>query len=160
MDFHSTKLLLTETEIVMASAAHAPRQPLPRQQAFDDDPVAVPAARKFTTDTLSEWSIADRIDDVELCVSELATNALVHSGADGFLVGLAVADDRLRLEVRDVGSGLPEQQSPGADRATGRGLFLVAECADGWGVERDGQRKVVWAEFKLGSACLAEVKPW
>jgi anti-sigma regulatory factor (Ser/Thr protein kinase) len=140
----------------MASAAHAPRQPMPRQQAFDDDPVSVRAARKFTTDTLSDWSIADRSDDVELCVSELATNALVHSGADGFLVELAVADDRLRLEVRDAGTGLPEQQSPGEDCATGRGLFLVAEYADGWGVERDGQHKVVWAEFKLGSTCLAE----
>src|SRR2546426_841825 len=56
------------------------RRPVPqqRERLFDRHATAVRAARDFIAGTLSLWRIDDRTDDVELCVSELATNAVEH----------------------------------------------------------------------------------
>ncbi|TQK45290.1 anti-sigma regulatory factor (Ser/Thr protein kinase) [Streptomyces sp. SLBN-118] len=138
----------------MASDPRAPGQPLARQWAFDHDPASVRAAREFAKGTLADWGIADRCDDVRLCVSELATNAVVHGdgSATGFLLGISVADHLLRVEVHDTGPGLPQRREPDDDSDSGRGLLLVSKYADGWGTERTGQHKVVWAEFKIIAA--------
>jgi anti-sigma regulatory factor (Ser/Thr protein kinase) len=112
---------------------------------------SVGEARKFAGETLDEWGITDRVDDVRLCVSELATNALLHgtSGSGGILVRLRAADHLVRVEVRDNRSALPEARIPDDESDTGRGLLLVATCADGWGVDRHADHKVVWADFKI-----------
>jgi anti-sigma regulatory factor (Ser/Thr protein kinase) len=134
----------------MASDPRAPRQPLPRQRIFDHNPVSVREAREFATDTLIDWGIPDRRDDIRLCVSELATNALLYGsdGTCGFLVVMSIVDHVLRVEVHDTGTGVPRPRMPDDTSDTGRGLFLVEECADGWGVDEAGQSKAVWAEFK------------
>ncbi|MGW5257797.1 ATP-binding protein [Streptomyces sp. NPDC004012] len=110
---------------------------------------AVPAARRFTEETLAGWGLAaaDRGDDVLLCVSELATNALVHGVPPGrrFRVFLRHDGAVLRVEVQDSGGGeprIPEQADEG-----GRGLLLVAALADKWGVDERDPGKVVWCEF-------------
>lgn len=82
-----------------------------------------------------------------LCVSELATNALLHGTPPGrgFLVRLRYDPDVLRVEVHDSGSAwplTPEHQDEG-----GRGLFVVQALADKWGVGRRHPGKVVWCEF-------------
>ncbi|MGW1495311.1 ATP-binding protein [Streptomyces sp. NPDC002402] len=135
----------------MESDPRAPGQPLPRQRAFDHDPASVRAAREFAKGTLADWGISDRCDDVRLCVSELATNAVVHGDGreGGFLLGISIADHLLRVEVHDTGPGLPQRREPDNDSDSGRGLLLVSKYADGWGSERTGQHKVVWAEFKI-----------
>ncbi|MFF4573126.1 ATP-binding protein [Streptomyces sp. NPDC001410] len=116
-------------------------------------------ARKFAERTLDDWGITDRIDDVRLCVSEVATNALLHgtSGNDGILVRLRAADHLLRVEVLDSSSALPEQRFPDAESDAGRGLLLVAACADDWGVDRYVDHKVVWADFKIDTADTMKV---
>lgn len=47
------------------------------QQFFDARPESVGQARSFTSEALTYWGLPDRAEDVRLCVSELATNALV-----------------------------------------------------------------------------------
>ncbi|WP_265582705.1 ATP-binding protein [Streptomyces ferrugineus] len=108
-------------------------------------------ARKFAEQTLDDWGITDRVDDVRLCVSELATNALLHGtpGSGGILVRIRTGDHLVRVEVRDNSSALPKQRFPDDESPTGRGLLLVAACADGWGVDRYAEHKVVWADFKI-----------
>ncbi|MEU5437688.1 ATP-binding protein [Streptomyces sp. NPDC020719] len=135
----------------MAPVPPSPRQPPPRRRAFGRDPVSVRSAREFTRAALLDWGISDRCDDVRLCVSELATNALVHGGegAHGFLLAITATGHLLRVEVHDAGPGLPQCRMPGDDSDDGRGLLLVSEYADDWGVERSGELKVVWAEFKV-----------
>ncbi|MYZ07174.1 hypothetical protein GT028_07275 [Streptomyces sp. SID2999] len=72
--------------------------PLLRQRRFPRARRSVGAAREFAVETLLEWGCHDRQDDIRLCVSELATNAVLHGVPPGreFLLALtvqAVADD-------------------------------------------------------------------
>jgi hypothetical protein len=46
-----------------------------RERHFSRHPASVAHVRSFVTDTLNVWELGDRLDDVRLCVSELATNA-------------------------------------------------------------------------------------
>ncbi|WLQ37069.1 ATP-binding protein [Streptomyces castrisilvae] len=87
----------------------------------------------------------------ELLLSELVTNALVHTG-DGAVVAVSVAPRRLRVEVRDFVTGMPpESHVPPADDGThGRGLILVESLADSWGVRPHALGKVVWFELDGG----------
>ncbi|MCG7528856.1 ATP-binding protein [Streptomyces sp. OfavH-34-F] len=84
----------------------------------------------------------------ELLLSELVTNALVHTD-DGAVVAVSVAPRRLRVEVRDFVPGMPpEPHVPPADDGThGRGLVLVESLADSWGISPRSLGKVVWFEL-------------
>lgn len=112
----------------------------------------VSRARDFTRETLTTWSWTDRTDDVQLCVSELATNAVLHGvpPGRGFALHLALhpTDGVLRVEVHDSGPGgvrARDHASPDAEH--GRGLLLVTALADKWGVGERKPGKVVWCEF-------------
>jgi anti-sigma regulatory factor (Ser/Thr protein kinase) len=121
-------------------------------QGFSRDDSSVPQARTFVHRTLSEWHIRDRADDVLLCVSELATNAIRHGTSAGgrYLVKVSADDEHLRVEVHDLSRRRPRVQNPGESDANGRGLLLVNALADEWGVEPCVPRgKVVWTEFKI-----------
>ncbi|MEU6018118.1 ATP-binding protein [Streptomyces sp. NPDC047515] len=83
----------------------------------------------------------------ELLLSELVTNALVHT-RHGAVVTASVTPARLRVEVRDFVSGPPSSYVPNADDGThGRGLVLVRGLADAWGVGAQALGKVVWFEL-------------
>ncbi|AWW38273.1 ATP-binding protein [Streptomyces cadmiisoli] len=120
-----------------------------RERFFQRERRSVPAARQFAHESLTGWGLADseRGDDVLLCVSELATNALLHGVPPGrqFLVFLRYDGVVLRVEVHDSGPGSPRV----ADEADegGRGLLLVAALSDKWGVRERELGKVVWCEF-------------
>ncbi|MEU6070478.1 ATP-binding protein [Streptomyces sp. NPDC047082] len=123
--------------------------PHQRDQFYGRDRRSVPAARRFTWWSLRYWGLDDweRAEDVSLCVSELATNALVHGvpAGRGFLLRLRYDGEVLRVEVHDSGPGVPRV----ADEADegGRGLLLVAALSDKWGVGERDLGKLVWAEF-------------
>ncbi|MFJ6444245.1 ATP-binding protein [Streptomyces sp. NPDC091649] len=111
---------------------------------------SVGASRDFVVHVLKEWQLTDLIDDMELCTSELATNALLHGAPPGreFAVRLELADDLVRLEVRDSGDGRPEVQHPDESSCSGRGLFLVGGLAADFGIDHHVVGKTVWAAFK------------
>ncbi|MFJ8308849.1 MULTISPECIES: ATP-binding protein [unclassified Streptomyces] len=109
---------------------------------------SIPAAREFAEGAVADWGFVHRLDDVLLCVSELATNALVYGvpPGRGFLLRLELCDGAvLRVEVHDSGGGVPRVVDV-ADEG-GRGLLLVAAMADKWGVGERDPGKVVWCEF-------------
>lgn len=113
---------------------------------------AVPAARDFARRTLGEWGVVRRTDDALLCVSELATNALLHGvpPGRGFQVVVLLLDGVLRLEVHDSGGGDPRIPVDGAGPGeSGRGLLLVEAVADKWGVAERRPGKIVWCEFTV-----------
>ncbi|MER7284383.1 ATP-binding protein [Streptomyces lydicus] len=115
-------------------------------------------ARKFVVETLTSWGVRDRLDDVCLCLSEVATNALVHADqhGSGFRARLTMATALVRLEVHDDGAGRPCRRHPSLDDPTGRGLLLVEELSDEWGVEDDHRvGKTMWLTFKLTAALCA-----
>ncbi|NBE54636.1 ATP-binding protein [Streptomyces boluensis] len=126
----------------------------PAQQEFTRNREAVGRARRFVRETITGHVPTDRADDIIVCASELATNALRHTPPGRqFRVCVTVTADSLRLEVHDAGEGKPELREAAAHDDSGRGLFLVATLADGWGTSpRDGLGKLVWAEFTLAEA--------
>ncbi len=83
-------------------------------------------------------------------MSELATNAIVHA-ATGFEVSIDRSADWLRIAVTDVGGGEPELQSPSSSDPHGRGLQIVKELSDEWGMidNEDHSGKTVWCAVRL-----------
>ncbi|GAA2663863.1 ATP-binding protein [Streptomyces aculeolatus] len=93
----------------------------------------------------------DRADDIGVCVSELATNALRHTPVGRrFLVRVVAQPHVVQVEVHDAGGGEPHVCAPADTDDRGRGLLLVAALADDWGTSpRNGPGKAVWATFKV-----------
>ncbi|MGV9657263.1 ATP-binding protein [Streptomyces koyangensis] len=124
---------------------------------FDAERRAVGRARECVIASLLAWGITgEPAEDVRLCVSELATNALAHGTrrGHGFLVCLYADGKSVHLEVHD-SRDLASDRRPGLREATptdtaGRGLSLVDTLADAWGVhERMPYGKVVWSRFEV-----------
>ncbi|MFP5253915.1 MAG: ATP-binding protein [Actinomycetes bacterium] len=127
------------------------------------DPVSVPGARRFVTDALRAWSRTDVLDDAELCVSELAGNAALHSASTFMVVSLHRSERTVRVSVEDdgltpalavhprMGFPGPDEQIPphdiDAESTTGRGLAIVSILARDWGVEETDIGKRVWADL-------------
>ncbi|MEU5539672.1 ATP-binding protein [Streptomyces sp. NPDC020362] len=124
-----------------------------RDQFYGRTRRSVPAARRFADWSLTYWGLAawERRGDVSLCVSELATNALMHGAPPGrgFLLRLRYDGRLVRAEVHDSGPGVP-RLAEHADEG-GRGLLLVTALADEWGVGKRCPGKVVWCEWYRGT---------
>ncbi|MET9558146.1 ATP-binding protein [Streptomyces sp. NPDC006645] len=121
-----------------------------RERFYRRERRSVPAARQFVREAVIDWALGDRLDDALLCVSELATNALVHGvpPGRGYRLQLSLlADGVFRIEVHDSGDGRPSVREPYGE--SGRGLMLVAALADKWGVGERDPGKIVWCEFVI-----------
>ncbi|MFG2176806.1 ATP-binding protein [Streptomyces niveus] len=121
-----------------------------RERFYRRERRSVPAARQFVREAVIDWGLCDRMDEALLCVSELATNALVHGVPPGRgyrLQLLLLADGVFRIEVHDSGDGRPSVREPYGE--SGRGLMLVAALADKWGVGERDPGKIVWCEFVI-----------
>src|SRR5258707_456265 len=139
----------------LQTAAFAPggrvdgHQDLSAEAAFEPEPKAVAAARRFVRETLISWGLPGRDDlvaDAVLLASELVTNAIVHAGTpvqltcslDGEAVAAdaayaLIADEGGELRMRAAaGRGVPQLQLGGAAAsaadhargANGMGTFL------------------------------------
>lgn len=109
---------------------------------------AVAEVRRFATSVLADFP---RLGDVELCVSEIFTNAVVHGSPDGGEVRVIVrrkSPARVYVAVVDTGGPtVPRVLSADVDAEGCRGLQLVAAVATAWGHVPDprGGRRV-WCE--------------
>ena len=84
---------------------------------------------------------------MELLVSEIVTNAVVHTASRRFVVQLDVAS----CVVVAVHDSDPTRQRPRQARlwdGGGRGLALVEELSDAWGTRGVEDGKWVW--FRVG----------
>lgn len=123
------------------------------QRSFASSPASVGLARDFADKTLLVWGLDALADDVRLCASELATNAVVHANHGSFLVRLAIDGHYLHLEVHDEHPRWPEVRLPVHDVNSGRGLHLVAALSVGWGVAPlHPSGKIVWSRFRIAPA--------
>lgn len=120
----------------------------------------VSRARKLAQARLNSWDIGGDVHDTALLVvSELVTNAVVHT--DGRLVACELLNgaERLRITVRDQGSApTGPRVCRAGEEERGRGLLLVETVSSAWGAyeSRSGQGHVVWAELPHGAATAAE----
>lgn len=99
------------------------------------------------------------VSAVQLAISELVTNSILYGSVPGGQVELCIRHkngSHLRIEVYDSGLGFTraEPAAPADDSTHGRGLMIVEMLADDWGVDRDGGRHCVWAEFSPAGAFL------
>lgn len=130
-----------------------PQLPDIREAFYRRERRSVPQARDFARRALKDWDATARADDVELCVSELATNAFLHGvpPGRGYLLRMRLrADGVVGVEVHDSGDGDVRAVGVGPEAEGGRGLQLVAALADRWGVGERVPGKVVWCEFDGG----------
>ncbi|CAL9661941.1 hypothetical protein SUDANB176_07038 [Streptomyces sp. enrichment culture] len=112
-------------------------------------PQAVGHARRFTRRTLRSWGVTEDLDTALLVVSELVTNALVHT--DGQVrLDITLVNGRLRLAVADASPRTPvKPTSIGWEATGGRGILLVEAMSAAWGTLPVSGGKQVWAEFVL-----------
>jgi anti-sigma regulatory factor (Ser/Thr protein kinase) len=122
--------------------------------ALARDPDSAAEARRALGE-VSDHLSPRRLEDAQLLVSELVTNAIRHAGLgdDDVIRLIVVAEDRsLRIEVCDTGHGFEvAEPDPDPARPSGWGLYLVRELADRWGVEQDEQTRV-WFELDREAA--------
>lgn len=111
-----------------------------------DDVLSVGEARSVVRDLLERWGYRDLVDDAELVVSELVTNAIVHAGSSCAVI-VSRGEGSVRIEVEDHGPGLPDQQSPHWNAEGGRGLMIVSALSTAWGIQAEERSKSVWVEL-------------
>ncbi|MGA4946498.1 ATP-binding SpoIIE family protein phosphatase [Streptomyces cinereoruber] len=121
------------------------------------DPAAVSGARRFASDVLATWGLDDLSFTTELVVSELVTNAIRYGKSPVQL--RLILQSTLTCEVSDASSTAPHLRRARIYDEGGRGLLLVAQCAERWGTRHSREGKVIWAEQALpaDSASIAEV---
>jgi PAS domain S-box-containing protein len=91
----------------------------------------------------------DLVEPAQLLVSEVVTNALVHS-ATPIDVSMAATPEGVLVEVGDGSQHIPQPRRYAPTANTGRGLALLDSTADAWGVVPGVRGKTVW--FQLSSA--------
>ncbi|MFF4346523.1 ATP-binding protein [Streptomyces sp. NPDC001530] len=62
---------------------------------------------------------------------------------------MSLDTDLLKIEVLDSGDGTPRVREPDLEGCFGRGLYLVRELADEFGVIEHSPGKTVWAVCKV-----------
>jgi anti-sigma regulatory factor (Ser/Thr protein kinase) len=103
-------------------------------------------ARRFVADVLRERDELRLLDDAALIVSELATNAVVHTGSR-FEVAVHFEPGTVTLSVSDPSAEEPAIGDPSPADLHGRGLLVVDALARRWGCVRTRVGKCVWAEL-------------
>ncbi|CAL9455231.1 hypothetical protein SUDANB58_02534 [Streptomyces sp. enrichment culture] len=118
------------------------------------DPAEVGRARKWARSRLAGCGIRDDeplAETLVLLVSELVTNAVVHTGCPAVLrlclPGSVTDGATVRLEVADSSDRAPVPRCVDDDETGGRGLALVDGLADRWGWSREGDGKRIWCEL-------------
>jgi anti-sigma regulatory factor (Ser/Thr protein kinase) len=126
-------------------------------------PRGVQQARRWVVDAIKSLGRRELSEAAELGVSELVTNALLH-GTPPVSVRLGGTNDHPRVEVHDHSTEppvLPDELDSLPDLGLeafrnemddeddmlvtfGRGLDIVARCAEVWGAEIETAGKVVW----------------
>jgi anti-sigma regulatory factor (Ser/Thr protein kinase) len=118
------------------------------QRVEDFSPVAasVRQARRHVREALRSDVEPEVLGAVELLVSELATNAILHAGTP-FAVHVGLHPARVRVEVHDQADALPTRRDAGLLDSTARGINIVEAFADRWGSFATPSGKAVWFEL-------------
>ena len=101
----------------------------------------------------------DVIDRSALVATEVVTNSVTHAGltaAQPIELNIQVLPGCLRTEVMDEGAAGfdPDVTLPYPGQDSGRGLWMVDQLADRWGVDLIDSTRV-WCEFDLDPHTVA-----
>ncbi|MFD5552314.1 ATP-binding protein [Streptomyces sp. NPDC127068] len=112
-------------------------------------PQSARVARGLVSSALRAWG-ADAVEDTAwLVVTELVSNAVVHTGVGSVRLTVTRRDERcVRIAVADRSRRVPRSFVADPGDESGRGLSIVAAlCGGRWGVDRLSRGKCVWAEL-------------
>ena len=87
----------------------------------------------------------------ELLVTELVANVVTHVGAP-MTLRVQREPSTMRVEIDDPSPELPVVHHPDSADEHGRGVLLVDQLADAWGVEPRPDGKTVWFELDVSTA--------
>ncbi|TDC61363.1 GAF domain-containing protein [Actinomadura sp. GC306] len=147
LDSLATSTPADDIAIVAVGFDGIPKGDVAAWERLEPLPSTVPWVRTQVAARLADWGLEPLTDTVELLVSELVTNALVHGAGT---IGLRLIKGRTLLcEVYDDGADLPRLRHADATDESGRGLQLVSHLAARWGTHRAEPGKVVWFEHPL-----------
>lgn len=103
-----------------------------------EDYTHLPMVRRVAREVLRSFAVGDQdIDDIELLVGELATNAVRHArSGEGFRLAIALDGDRVAVTVIDSGKGFERSRlaPPGTARGDGADGDGAPERIGGWGL--------------------------
>jgi serine phosphatase RsbU (regulator of sigma subunit) len=114
------------------------------------DPGQIRSCREDIRALLHDWASTEEVESAVLLVSEVVTNVLVHTDGDAVLLAQVTGmpgTRRLHVDVGDPSDDMPHRRSPGEMASSGRGLLLLEELADAWGVDPRGDGKSTWFEL-------------
>jgi anti-sigma regulatory factor (Ser/Thr protein kinase) len=118
-------------------------------ERFRPDPQAVSDARRFLRRALRDIEAGPAGDDVVyilvMAANELAANAVLHARTE-FTVRVRIDAHRIRIEVSDGNTRMPQPCLAPADATSGRGLAIVDGSGLEWGAERHARGKTVWIQ--------------
>ena len=108
---------------------------------------SVTEARALVRDVLSSFADPDTLGEIELVVSELVTNSVVHGPGEPITLRLVTTPDgAIAGEVEDRGDGRVAIRDHDPEKTIGGwGLPLVDSLASEWGVYPDTTH--VWFRF-------------
>ncbi|MFD9867117.1 ATP-binding protein [Streptomyces niveus] len=120
---------------------------------FEAEPAGLLLLRRTVRDQLAEWGMLALSDEVQLAVTELASNVIKHVG-EGVPSALVMEprEGVLRVEVHDTSHAVPAVRDPQCGAECGRGLHLLAGMSSNWGTVQTATGKAVWCEFALAAA--------
>ncbi|HEY0716529.1 MAG TPA: SpoIIE family protein phosphatase [Streptosporangiaceae bacterium] len=150
-----------------------------RERVFPAEPVMVSQARRIALETFRDWGMDSTQAELAcLLVSEVVTNAVLHTAASGprgepgdfgleppapvmtpgrpalsppqdFAMRLRRGSAAVWVEVFDADMRLPRIRTAEESDEGGRGLYLVEQLASRWGSRPTRDGKAVWFEVPI-----------
>lgn len=133
-----------ERALAEASARPTPHRIRVRLRPVPD---ACRQVRQLVTQACSSWHASDLAATAALVATELVANVVRHAHTS-MEVTVGMRDRRLCLSVRDGSRRMPRTVDPALTDAGGRGLRLVRELTEAWGVLPVSDGKVVWTRMQ------------
>jgi anti-anti-sigma regulatory factor len=139
---------LSTAESCEAALAEIKDEPEPRRIRVRLRPVpdACRQVRQLVTQTCAKWQQRAVAPTAALVATELVANVVRHAHTTmEFTFGMH--DGRVSMTVRDHSRALPKPADPAVTAAGGRGLRLVRDLSEAWGVLPVTDGKVVWSRL-------------
>lgn len=126
------------------------------RRTFRGEPAQVPLARDFVFRYLSGRQCpAETVQDILVCATELAANAVLHSrsGLPGgyFSVEVVCAGQSVHVAVEDSGGLWAEHCQGGISEECGRGLHVVSALSADMGITGDASGRMAWFRCQWGN---------